>query len=194
MKKTPKVILATTLGAALLLGGSTYALWTSNVTPTTNATIQTGGIGVTALTDGVWEDAVNDVTIDPATFKAVPGDNLTYTQSVKSTADGAGDYTLSASQSAAAQTAADALAIRGVTLTIRFVDATTGADITTLPATLAAGVSNLSPSVDFSTTGVSLDKTVKIKFTYDFASSVTADDTKNMQTVVEDTQLQLDAK
>lgn len=192
MKKTPKVIIATTLGAALLLGGSTYALWTSNVTPETNATIQTGGIGVETTNLGEWKDAINDVVIDPATFKAVPTDRLEFTQGINITADGTGDYTLSASQSAEAITAAQALVAKDIYMTIRFVDSDGVEYATQLPAVGAPGVF---PTLDFSTTGVSLDEDLNVRFIFHFdGSEPNADDTKKVVTVVENTLLELNAK
>lgn len=43
-RRTAKVILASTLGVSLLLGGSTYALWSATGSASTSSTISTGDL------------------------------------------------------------------------------------------------------------------------------------------------------
>jgi alternate signal-mediated exported protein len=63
----------------LLGGGGTLAAWNAeaNATP---GTIVSGDLNVTAAA-GVWTDRAG-ATIDIATYKVVPGDKLTYTQTL----------------------------------------------------------------------------------------------------------------
>jgi len=88
MKRTTKGAIA--VGAATLLllgGGGTFALW--NDSATLNAgTVESGHLTVdTAFAAGVWKDA-NNVTFNPLTDLAVPGDVLTYTTTVEIDAEG----------------------------------------------------------------------------------------------------------
>lgn len=78
MNKMAKGALATSVGVALLLGGGgTLAVW--NVSQTANAgTIVAGDLNLVAG-KGTWTNA-KGAKIDPAVYKVVPGDVLTYTQ------------------------------------------------------------------------------------------------------------------
>jgi alternate signal-mediated exported protein len=71
---------AIAVGAALLLGGGgTLAAWNADVSAAPG-TIVAGDLNVTAA-DGVWTDRNgNEVTI--STYKVVPGDKLTFTQTL----------------------------------------------------------------------------------------------------------------
>jgi alternate signal-mediated exported protein len=69
-----KGIIAGGVGLALLIGGGTFALWSSTATVGTG-TINSGTLTVTA-TNVTWTDNSGD-TIDPSTFLIVPGDVLT---------------------------------------------------------------------------------------------------------------------
>lgn len=75
---------AIALGAALLLGGGgTLANWNASAT-TTPGEIVAGDLNVENVAAGVWTDRTG-ATINIATYKAVPGDKLTFTQDLKVT-------------------------------------------------------------------------------------------------------------
>jgi len=86
MNKMTKGALATGLGAALLIGGGgTLAVW--NTTAEKQAgSIATGDLQLTA-NQGTWTNS-KGTTVDLATYKAVPGDKLTFTQPVTVALDG----------------------------------------------------------------------------------------------------------
>lgn len=70
-----KTIIASIAGFALLLGGSTYALWSATDTSSSSATISTGDLKVTASSPESWSDvtdSANPVTIDLSTYRLSP--------------------------------------------------------------------------------------------------------------------------
>lgn len=77
---TPKIVVASALGIALLLGGSTYALWSANAPVQSAATITSGDLQVSSATAQTWTDisnASNPVTIpDLSNFLLSPGDTI----------------------------------------------------------------------------------------------------------------------
>lgn len=80
--------IATAAGVALLMGGAgTFAYWNSSATPTTS-TITAGNLAVTdaGSSTAVWKSG--NTVINPANFKAAPGDVLTYTKTMNITATG----------------------------------------------------------------------------------------------------------
>lgn len=80
MNKLAKGALATGLGVALLIGGGgTLAVWNAeqNVAP---GKIVSGDLQLTAG-KGTWTNANGTINID--TYRAVPGDKLTFTQDVE---------------------------------------------------------------------------------------------------------------
>jgi len=88
MNKLTKGAIAGGAGIILLMGGAgTFALWNDSAT-VDGGEIQSGTLTLTANGAGQWRDASPDVNsgvpvnINPATFLTVPGDVLTYTQSV----------------------------------------------------------------------------------------------------------------
>jgi alternate signal-mediated exported protein len=87
MNKLLKGAIAGAAGVALLLGGAgTFALWNSSAT-VTGGKVVAGNLLVTAdSSTGTW--TANNVSIDIATFKAVPGDVLKFTKIVNVTASG----------------------------------------------------------------------------------------------------------
>jgi alternate signal-mediated exported protein len=92
MNKMTKGAIAGAAGIVLLLGGAgTFALWSDNA-GVDGGTITSGVLDLQANTDGVWKDTSSDVSgapvVVPATFRVVPGDQLTYTQTVTVTATG----------------------------------------------------------------------------------------------------------
>ena len=78
--RTKKALVAGTLGVALLAGGGgTCANWYENTTIGSGA-VTAGHLNWTVGT-AAWTDQ-NGATIDPATFKMVPGDTVTYKTTV----------------------------------------------------------------------------------------------------------------
>lgn len=92
MKKVTKAALAAAAAGALLLGGAgTFALW--NDTVDVNAgTVTTGHLLLTTDADsGTWVDSspgATDTVFEPATDFLVPGDVVTFTQTVTVDASG----------------------------------------------------------------------------------------------------------
>lgn len=79
MNKKLTGIVAGAAGAALLLGGSTYALWSDDA-DVDGGTITAGNLDVEVV-DDAWQDVSDDRSdsphdIDLATFKIVPGDTI----------------------------------------------------------------------------------------------------------------------
>jgi alternate signal-mediated exported protein len=94
MNKLVKGAVATAAGVALLMGGAgTFAYWNAS-TGITGGTIVAGQLTVADATpsDGVWTVKKNGtgtaVVVALSSYKASPGDVLTYTKSVKVTATG----------------------------------------------------------------------------------------------------------
>lgn len=79
--------IATAAGVALLMGGAgTFAYWNSSATPAAS-TITAGNLAVAdSGSAAVWKSG--NTVINPATYKAVPGDVLTYTKTMNITATG----------------------------------------------------------------------------------------------------------
>jgi alternate signal-mediated exported protein len=79
-RKVANAAIACTVGVTLLVGGSTYALWTSNAPAKTQATITDGDLQVTAASQQKWTDitkAEAPFVIDQlADFRMSPGDTL----------------------------------------------------------------------------------------------------------------------
>ena len=90
-KKVGKGLFAAVAAVLLLLGGlGTFALWSDSET-TDSGDVQTGTLDLAATDPGQWQDVSNPaapVTINPATFRMVPGDVLQYTASYTVTAVG----------------------------------------------------------------------------------------------------------
>jgi alternate signal-mediated exported protein len=88
MNKLVKAAVAGAAGIALLMGGAgTFALWNSSATVSAG-TITAGTLSLTANSDGVWKNG--STTIDPATYKIIPGTTLVYTQTLTVNATGDG--------------------------------------------------------------------------------------------------------
>ncbi|WP_426519162.1 alternate-type signal peptide domain-containing protein [Diaminobutyricibacter sp. McL0618] len=91
MNKLTKGAIAGAAGIALLLGGAgSFALWNGN-TSVNASQIQSGTLTIAANGTGTWQNTPNGgsagaVTI--ATFRAVPGDTLTFTQQLNISAIG----------------------------------------------------------------------------------------------------------
>ena len=92
MKKVMKAAIAAGAAGALLLGGAgTMALWNDSKTVDAG-TVTTGHLRLTTdAAEGVWADESADdanADFDPAIDHIVPGDTVTYAQTVKIAADG----------------------------------------------------------------------------------------------------------
>jgi alternate signal-mediated exported protein len=87
MKKMTKGAIVTGLGVALLLGGGgTLAVWNDSAVSQAGPVVS-GDLDLKDPEAGVWTDAAGTpVTI--ASYKVVPGDTLTYTQTVTPILDG----------------------------------------------------------------------------------------------------------
>ncbi|ALO67767.1 hypothetical protein AS189_16390 [Arthrobacter alpinus] len=91
MKKVTKAAVAAGAAGVLLLGGAgSFALW--NDTKTVDAgTVNTGHLTLDASAPGAWADISADAEnalFVPTTDKIVPGDTVTFTQTVTIDADG----------------------------------------------------------------------------------------------------------
>lgn len=191
MKKPAKVVLTTALGAALLLGGSTYALWSSNVTPDSSAIIQTGDSGLSPLNAGQWIDSglSEKNPTDPAIiiedinkFRAVPSDKVTFEQNFKVSATGNNSKTkFSVTMPENETVSFNDLHSRGVTLSIQIADGETG-DIL---ASTSNDASALETVYTFDGPTGAEGKNLEARFVFDFSESVTEDDTKNLKTMVD---------
>ena len=188
MRKPAKVVLTTTLGAALLLGGSTYALWNANVAPATSATIQTSGSDLSTLNEGVWIDMVRTAAVpegpavvieDINDFRVVPGDRITFEQNFKvSAASGDSQTKFSVAFPNEATIGVEALRERGITLSVQIANGDTG-DILA-----SSAVAGNTLATEYTLAG-DAGENIEVRFTFDFASTVTADDTKKLQVVVD---------
>ncbi len=80
MNKLVKGSIAAAAGIALLLGGAgTFALWNSSA-GLTAPSITAGRLTLTANSDGVWKNGTT--TIDPNTYRVIPGQTLVFTQTL----------------------------------------------------------------------------------------------------------------
>jgi len=84
MNNKTKGVIAGIAGIALLGGGTTFALWSDSAT-VAGGTITNGNLEVAAIGTLAWVDASSprvdeDHTIDPATWRMVPGDVVEGTQ------------------------------------------------------------------------------------------------------------------
>jgi len=87
MNKLTKGAIAAAAGVILLMGGAgTLASWNSSANAGSSQTITAGALAVTANPDGVWKNGAT--TITPSSFRIVPGDSLTYTQTFNLNASG----------------------------------------------------------------------------------------------------------
>lgn len=91
MKKVTKAAVAAGAAGALLLGGAgTFALWNGSGEVDAGS-VSTGHLNLNVSPAGTWADISTDAvsaSFVPATDKLVPGDTVTYTQTVSIDADG----------------------------------------------------------------------------------------------------------
>ena len=89
MNKLTKGAIATAAGVILLMGGAgTLASWNSSANLGASQAITAGSLSVTASSTvtPTWKSGAT--TINPSTFKIVPGDTLTYSQTFNVAATG----------------------------------------------------------------------------------------------------------
>lgn len=86
ISKKAKAAVAACLGVSLLLGGSTYALWTTNASVASKATVTSGDLKATLLPGQQWQDVsdpANPYTVESlADYRLAPGGSLRLSQSV----------------------------------------------------------------------------------------------------------------
>lgn len=91
MNKFTKAAIAGAAGIALLLGGAgSFALWNGNASVGAG-TVNAGTLAVTTNGTGTWQNTPNGGsagTVTISSFKAVPGDTLTFTQKLNVTSIG----------------------------------------------------------------------------------------------------------
>jgi alternate signal-mediated exported protein len=85
--KLTKALVATGVGVALLAGGGgTFAAWSDQAEVTTGTRISSGELRLEAVEAGTWMNvkghAVTSQALADGTYKIVPGDALTYTQTI----------------------------------------------------------------------------------------------------------------
>ncbi|WP_127131101.1 alternate-type signal peptide domain-containing protein [Georgenia sp. SYP-B2076] len=86
--KAVKAIAAGAVGIALLAaGGSSFASWNATQAVRSESAISSGTLKLKDATAGVWTNSVG-ATVEPSTYKVVPGDVLTFKQSVTIEAKG----------------------------------------------------------------------------------------------------------
>ena len=114
MKKSTKGLIAGVAGVALLSGGATFALWGDQAT-VSGGSITNGDLAITS-TGGQWADVSAGAAknIDPVTFRTIPGDKLSLTQTATIVATG---NNMAATLTATGGTPASELAAKGVTAT-----------------------------------------------------------------------------
>lgn len=88
MNKLAKSSIAVTAGIALLMGGAgSLAFWNDTIDAGTTGSISAGTLSLSNATAGTWTDQ-NGNALDITSFRAVPGDVLTYTTTIDVTAIG----------------------------------------------------------------------------------------------------------
>jgi alternate signal-mediated exported protein len=88
MNKLTKGAIAAAAGVILLMGGAgTLASWNSSSAAGTSQTVTAGQLALTSTGTGTWKNAAG-TTITPSTYRIVPGDTLTYTQTYNVAASG----------------------------------------------------------------------------------------------------------
>ena len=108
MNKLTKGAIATAAGIILLMGGAgTLASWNSSATAGASQTITAGQLSVVSAGTGAWKNSLG-TTITPSSYKVVPGDTLTYTQTFSVTASGDNLYFTVAASSGALSNATGA--------------------------------------------------------------------------------------
>ena len=190
MKRPAKIVVATTLGATLLLGGTTYALWNSSTSSSTKAEILTGESSVTALDSGLWTDLASSrkapeappvIISDINSFRAVPSDEIGYAQlfNVKYAGGATGKNLLQLKFNSDAGLNPAALNARGIVVQATVKDLDTGKT-----ATSDLTTSTLTTGYTFDGSLPSAGARVQVSVNFKINSEVTAEDTKKLQSLV----------
>lgn len=139
---------AIAVGAGLLLGGGGTLAWWNAADSAAPGTIVAGDLNVAKAGAGVWTDRAGATIPDIANYKVVPGDKLTFTQTL--------DVTLTGSKMAAELTATGTGASSGFT-----------ADnvVVTTPVLTSGGTVITNP--------LTTSKTVTATITFEFKSTTT---------------------
>ncbi|MBT2515263.1 alternate-type signal peptide domain-containing protein [Arthrobacter sp. ISL-30] len=138
---------AIAVGAGLLLGGGGTLAWWNAADSAAPGTIVAGDLNVAKAGAGVWTDRAGN-TIDVASYKVVPGDKLTFTQTLT--------VTLTGDKMAAELTATGTGASSGFTA---------GNVAVTTPVLTSGGTVITNP--------LTTSKTVTATITFEFKSSAT---------------------
>lgn len=190
MKKPVKVALAATLGATLLISGSTYALWTSSVNPGTAASIITGDSSITALDSGSWTDLVQNQPISNINnFRVAPKDELGYRQlfNVKFAGDPTTKNLMQLKFLDGSSVNPAALKARGITVQSTVKNLDTGES-----ASSDLSTSSLTTGYTFTGSLPTGGARVEVSLNFKMDSSVTAEDTKKLQTLVSSSTLSVE--
>jgi alternate signal-mediated exported protein len=176
MNKLVKGAVATAAGVALLMGGAgTFAYWNAS-TGITGGTIVAGQLTVapTSPADGAWTVKKNGsgtaTGVTLSSFKASPGDVLTYTQSVKINATG---DNLTAKLSLASGSIAGTTAGTADSALASYLTKTAAVSIATLPSTITAGTPTGTYVLTPGTTGI-VNQAVTVTVTITFPKQALA--------------------
>lgn len=187
MKKPIKIVIATALGLSLFLAGTSYIVWVADETRTTEAKIRDSQPTVNAVDAGHWFDwkrssgnstAVEYTIPDIGSYRVVPNETIAYAQKFQLQKAQA-NTTVGVNFNEQIQQGVAALRDRGIMLTVTLKDAN-GNDLATS--------SNQEDYLGLSYQAQQAlgDSFVDLVFVFDVSSSVTDEDTKNMQVLISD--------
>lgn len=166
MNRFTKGAIAGAVGIALLLSGAgSFALWNGSATAAAG-TVQSGTMTIVPNGTGTWTashgGAATPITI--ASFRAVPGDVLTFTQKVDLAATG---------DNLSALLTVDPTSIKAGTGTAsaQLAAALTSGMTVTIPGTLPAGVTATSTPNTYKVAGLATTTTVTVVVTLPFDST-----------------------
>ena len=173
MNRFAKGAIAGAAGIALLLSGAgSFALWNGTATAAAAGTVQSGTMTIaTNATAGTWtvtHGASGPTTVNIATFRAVPGDVLTFTQNVDITATGNNLSAVLAVDPASIKASTTVAPTASAELATALKSAMTVSIGGTLPSGITAGTANT-----YNVTGVTGTTTVPVIVTLPFDSTVT---------------------
>lgn len=177
MNKLIKGAVAGAAGIALLLGGAgSFALWNGSAT-TGTGTIRSGTLALASNASdagGTWTNtpygSSTPITIDLSTFKAVPGDTLTFTKKLDVTAIGSNlKATLAVDPNTIAATNTDA--------SVALKTALLAGMTVTVPAPLPTNITAGGTANTFTVTGASAAQTVTVVVTLPFPRGTMGDNT-----------------
>jgi alternate signal-mediated exported protein len=164
MNKLTKSSIAAVAGIALLMGGAgTLAVWNDTINAGAAGSITAGTLSMSNATPGTWTDQ-NGQTIDISTFRAVPGDVLTYDTTVDVTAVGdnlegtigIGSTSIAPATASAADTELAALLTDSATFTVN------GAAGSTFTATGTAQTINVTVTIAWPSGTPAVDNLAKL--------------------------------